>query len=172
MRQAKDLPELTLPPASKLEEYCLSLALHTPEHLSRIAFLEPEDFAAADCRALFLALRDAWSPAELFDREAFRASLVEALLPLYDRLVASEQTVPDLNEPDLAREIETAAHRLRLQRDKMGLARLEVLLRDHEDERTAEDERLLRERVDSLRKRVMNSQKALGARTLLKPHAI
>ena len=79
--------------------------------------------------------------------------------------------MPDMDEPDLAREIQTAAYRLRLQRDKSELARVEVMLRDKDDERTAEDEAVLRGRVDFLGKRMIESQRALSARTLFKPHA-
>ncbi len=157
-------------PASKLEEYVLTLALFTPEHLARLAFLEADDFVAADCRALWLALREFWSPDELLERDAFRATLDDALLPLYDRLWAEANArLLALSEPELAREIETAAHRLRLQRDKTELARIQVLLRD-EDESHPANTRGLRERVAILLKRITASQKALSARrTLLSP---
>jgi DNA primase len=156
---------------SKLEEYCLILALHTPEHLLRIDFLEPEDFGGAEYRAFFLALRDFVARSELFDRDAFRESLDESLRPLCDQLLERAQQSPDLDEPDLTREIQTAAYRLRLQRDKAELARVEVLLRDKDDDRTADDEANLRERVEFLGRRIIESQKALNARTLFKPHA-
>lgn len=149
--------------ASKLEEYLLTLALATPEHLSRIRFLEAEDFAETDCRALFVALRAFWNPAEWFDREAFRATLDESLGTLHDRLSGSG--VPTLDELGLAREIESVAHRLRLQHDKIELSQIEVLLRDKDDERTPEDTQHLQTRVGFLLKRLMDSQKALGART-------
>jgi DNA primase len=158
---------------SKLEAYCLALALKTPEHLPRIDFLEPEDFVDAEHRALFFALREAAraAPSDLFDREAFRDALDESLQPLFDQALERAQQLPDLDEPELAREIQTAAYRLRLQRDKLELARVEVLLRDQDDERTAEDEQVLRERVEFLGRRIVESQKALDARTLFKPHA-
>jgi hypothetical protein len=79
--------------------------------------------------------------------------------------------LPDLDEPALAREIQTAAYRLRLLRDKTELAQVEVMLRDQDEERNAADEVVLRERVDFLGKRIIESQKALDARTLFKPHA-
>ena len=173
-RSTATLPERGAPAAlraaSKLEEYCLILALHTPEHLVRIAFLEEEDFTDPTNRALFLALRE--SGIEHFDREAFRAKLDEALVPLYDRLLGFDGNLPELDEPDLQREIETAAFRLRLQRDRTELTRIEVMLRDKDEERTAEDERLLQERVAFLLKRVGETQKALNARTLFKPRLL
>ena len=156
---------------SKLEAYCLTLALKTPEHLTRIDFLEPEDFSDAEQRALFFALRDFVTESELLDREAFRESLDESLQPVCDRLSERARQLPEMNEPDLAREIQTAAYRLRLQRDKSELARVEVLLRDKDEDRTADDEANLRERVEFLGRRVIASQKALNARTLFKPHA-
>lgn len=152
--------------ASKFEEYCLTLALHTPEHLSRLSFLDAEDFAEPDCRALFIALREFWQPAELFDRAVFRATLDESLAALHDRLVGPG--IPDLNEPDLAREIESTAHRLRLQHDKTELGQIEVLLRDKDEERTAEDAQRLQARVGFLLKRLMDSQKALSSRTVIR----
>ena len=156
---------------SKLEEYCLTLALRTPEHLTRIAFLEAEDFAEADYRALFTTLREYAIQTELFDRDEFRATLDELLFPLYDQLSEQARQSLDLNEPDLARELERAAYRLRLRHDKDELAHLEVMLRDQDEERTADDEQALRERVAFLLKRITDGQMALGARTMLKPSA-
>ncbi len=156
---------------SKLEEYCLILALHTPEHLVRIEFLEPEDFVDSTNRALFFALHDYAAQSVLFDREAFRESLDESLRPPCDQLLERARQLPDMDEPDLAREIQTAAYRLRLQRDKTELAQVEVMLRDKDEDRTAEDEVVLRKRVDFLWRRIIESQKALSARTLFKPHA-
>jgi DNA primase len=153
------------------EEYCLTLALKTPEHMTRIDFLESEDFSDTEYRTLFFALRDFVTESELFDREAFRESLDESLQPLCDRMSERAQQLPEMNEPDLAREIQTAAYRLRLQRDKSELAHVEVLLRDQDEDRTADDEANLRERVEFLGKRIIESQKALNARTLFKPHA-
>lgn len=155
---------------SKMEEYCLTLALRTPEHLARIDFLEAEDFVDAEHRALFFALHDFAAQPDLFDREAFRDSLDDALQPLCDQLFERARQLPDMDEPDLAREIQTAAYRLRLLRDKAELARVEVMLRDQDAERTAEDEIVLRGRVDFLGKRMIESQRALNARTLFKPH--
>lgn len=156
---------------SKLEEYCLALALCTPEHLTRVAFLAAEDFAEADYRALFTILREYATQTELFDRDEFRATLDELLLPLFEQLSEQARQLPDLNEPDLARELERAAYRLRLQHDKTELAHLEVMLRDQDDERTADDEQALHTRVAFLLKRITDGQMALGARTMLKPSA-
>ncbi len=173
-RQAK--PQIE-PPAGrarglpKLETYLLTLAVHTPEHLPRVDFLTLEDFSEADGRALFAALRQYATLDILFDREGLRAVLDAWLIPLYDQLLSAELTLPDLTGPDLAREIETAAYRLRLQHDKSELSQLEVLLRDHEEGRSAEAEAMLRARVGLLLKRLMASQTALNARSMLKPHA-
>ncbi len=160
-------PEETAVPrtASKLEEYCLTLALHTPEHLARVAFLEADDFAEPDCRALFVSLREFAEENGLFDRDAFRATLDATLAALHDQLVG--QGIPDLHEPELAREIENTAHRLRLQHDKLELAQIEVLLRDQGDESAVENPNQLLERVSFLRKRLMNSQKALSSKAML-----
>ncbi|MCI0474805.1 MAG: hypothetical protein L0Y55_01025, partial [Anaerolineales bacterium] len=130
--------------------------------------LEPDDFADAETRAFFLALREFGSAADFFDHDAFRAALDPSLTVLFERLSEAESGVPELNQPDLAREIEIAAYRLRAERDKTELARLEVLLRDQDEPRDAADEPRLHARVGFLLKRVAESQKALSARTLLK----
>jgi DNA primase len=169
-RPAAEPPTAAPQPVSKREEYFLTLALHTPEHLPRVAFLEPDDFADGEARAFFLALREFAAASDFFDRAAFRVGLDETLTALLDRLSDAEARVPELNQPDLAREIEIAAYRLRAERDKTELARLEVLLRDREDGRDLAEEQHLHARVAFLLKRVAASQKALSARTLLKAH--
>ncbi len=168
--------EETVAPAlhahSRLDEYCLTLALNTPEHLSRIDFLEAEDFSEADSRALFFALRDFASQAELFDREAFRESLDDSLKMRCDDLLGRAAQLPNLNERDLAREIEIAAYRLRLNRDKAELANLEFLVREQDSERDSDEKRMLHTRVELLRKRIDANQKALSARSLVKTRAV
>jgi len=46
------------------------------------------------------------------------------------------------------------------------------MLRDPDEERTAEDEAVLRERVGFLSKRIVTSQKALSDRSMLKSHVM
>ena len=171
-RPAEKTPAAPVRQVSKREEYLLTLALHTPEHLPRIAFLEADDFADAETRAFYLALREFGVSSEFFEREHFRAALDASLTGLFDQLVVAMQNVPDLSEPDLAREIEIAAYRLRAERDKTELARLEVLLRDKDEPRGTEGERSLYDRVNLLRKRVAENQKALSARTFLKARSV
>lgn len=170
-REAEAQPDQanSTPPkaVSKLEEYCLALALHSPSDLARIAFLEGEDFTGVTQRALFFAFQQAGM--ELTERDRFRGRLDEALVPLYEQLSTLEQNLPTLNGPDLTREIETTAYRLRLQRDRTELTQIEVMLRDQDTDRTPEDARVLYERVNLLRKRIDESQKALSARGLFKP---
>ncbi len=157
---------------SKLDEYCLTLALHTPEHLPRIDFLEAEDFSEADSRALFIALREFALQAELFDREAFRESLDDALKTRCDDLLARAAQLPNLNEPDLAREIEIAAYRLRQSHDKAELTDLEFLIREQDSERDSDEKRMLHERAELLRKRIATNQKALSARSVIRTRAV
>ncbi|MBM3129893.1 MAG: DNA primase [Chloroflexi bacterium] len=169
-RSAVETPRVAPRAVSKREEYFLTLALRTPEHLPRVPFLEPDDFADGEARAFFLALRECAAASDFFDRDAFHAALDASLVPLWERLRAAESGVPELNQPELAREIEIAAYRLRAERDKTELARLEVLLRDQDELRAAADEPHLRARVAFLLKRVAESQRALSARTALKAH--
>jgi DNA primase len=156
------------PPASRREEYFLTLALHTPEHLARVAFLEPDDFASGETRAFYVALREFAQATDLFERDAFRATLPDALLPLYERLEQAACDLPNVHAPELAREIELTAWRLRAERDKNELARLEILLRETEETRPANEEHQLHQRVAFLLKRIAENQKALSARAALR----
>lgn len=170
-RPEEDLARVAPPPASKREEYFLTLALHTPEHLARVNFLEPEDFANGETRAFYVALRAFAESVGLFDRDAFRATLPDALYALYERLSDAARDLPDLNEPELAREIQVTARRLRAERDKAELARLELLLREQDETRDPLEEQQLHQRVAFLLKRIAENQKALGARSVLRAHA-
>lgn len=171
IRPGEDTARVTIPPASKREEYFLTLALHTPEHLARVNFLEPEDFANGETRAFYLALREFIESVNWFDRDAFRATLPDALQSLYNRLNEAACDLPDLNEPELAREIEVTARRLRAERDKAELTRLELLLREHDETREPLEEQQLRQRVAFLLKRIAENQKALGARSVWRAYA-
>lgn len=151
-----------------LEDYLLALALRTPGLMARIEFLEGEDFTSATHRALFLAFCEARGENDSFDADAFRTNLDETLTPLFDRLMERRPDLDEVDEPNRVREIETAAYRLRLQRDRTELAQIEVMLRDRDEDRTDEEEAILRERVGFLLKRVGSSQKALSARGLFK----
>ncbi len=165
----EEMPAVALtvtPTGTKLEEYCLTLALRDPRQLSLMSFLEPEDYASADHRALFQSLID-FLERGILDRDEQRGQLDPVLLPLYDHLIELEQQLRDLTEQDTAREVEAAAYRLRSQHDKTELARLEVMLRDKEQDRTPEEDQSLLHRVAYLRKRMGENQKALGRLTLL-----
>lgn len=169
-RPAEDSARIAPPPASKREEYFLTLVLHTPEHLAHANFVEPEDFANGETRAFYLALRQFAEAVDWFDRDAFRATLPEALHPLYERLNDAARHLPDLSEPELAREIEVTARRLLDERYRAELTRLEILLRDEEMRDVSQQQPLL-ERVALLNKRLAENQKALSARSVLRPHA-
>lgn len=103
----------------------------------------------------------------IMDRDEQRSQLDPVLLPLYDHLMESQQQLQDLSEQDIAREVEATAYRLRSQHDKTELARLQVMLRDTDEDRTPEEEQSLLHRVAHLRKRMGENQKALGRLTLL-----
>jgi DNA primase len=156
---------------SKLEEYLLTLLVHSPEHVRRISFIETDDFSQSDHRALFVSILAETSQSNVFDRETFRESLDPELKTLFDQLAAQTHVLSEFEKPDLMREIQTVAYRIRLQHDKAELAQVEVVLRDRDEERIAADEAVLHERVGLLSKRIIDSQKALSARSLLKPSA-
>jgi len=154
---------------SKLEEYCLLLALRAPEHWPLIRFLEPEDFGGTEYRALYVAMSKMAGETQT-ERGAIREALDEALWPLFDQMTDRARQLPELDDQDLRREIQTAAYRLRLLRDKSELARIEVMLRDAVGDQTSEEDALWHARAELLGKRIIEGQKALSARTLLKPY--
>jgi DNA primase len=159
-------------PVSKREEYLIMLAVHSPAHLPRIAFIEPEDFADGELRAFFEALREAAQGAnERFEHESFKMNLDGSLRSLYDRLAEQGHGLSELSELELVREIELAAYRLRDEHDRAELAHIEVLLRDNDVDRTSEDTLSLHARVSFLQKRKGETQKALSMRTMFKSHA-
>lgn len=165
------LPSVEESPAraeSKQEEYCLMLALKSPEHLSRMSFLDEEDFSDVENRVLFANMRESFQKGDTVDLDAFRELLDESIKPLFDTLVERAQPLSELTEPDLTREFETAAYRLRLNRDRNELTQVEVLLRDQLAEQGGEEKNLLHARAEILRRRVAENQKALSARTMFK----
>ncbi len=153
---------------SKLEDYCLMLAVRAPEHLSHMSFLEEEDFFDVERRAVYAAMQDSFQRGMTVDLDAFREMLDESLKPLFDTLVERAQELVELSEPDLVREMESTAYRLRMSRDRSELTQVEFLLRDQESGQEIEEKSLLHERAELLRRRVAENQKALSARTMFK----
>jgi hypothetical protein len=164
-------PAISPPVSSRLEEYCLALVLSTPRLLARIAFLDVEAFVGTENRVIFQHLRE-WvsgrSP-QTFDRDEFVASLDGSLQPVGAHLIQLATELSELDRIDQEREVERTAFRLRRQRDKEELTRVEMQLREQDSERIEEEEHLLRERAEFLRRRISDSDKALAARTLLGP---
>ncbi len=169
--QAGEAPAPVPQAVFPLEEYCLGLILHKPALLSRIAFLAPEAFARTEHRMLFEALRE-WEKNGDTDREELVRSLDPALQPLCGHLEQSLPRVEELEEREVEREIETAAYRLFRKRDKEELTRIELQLHEEDAERTTEEELVLLQRAEFLRRRINSSDKALSARTLLKPRPL
>lgn len=159
------------PPTVKLEDYCLALLLRAPGFVSRIGFLESESFTSSDHRALYTKLCNALTQG-LEDFDALRAEIDPVLLPLFERVVELEKGLGELSEHHVARELEATAYRLRSQHDESELGRLEVILRDQEDDRTPEEQQILLERVARLGKRVVESHRALSRLTLLNTRPI
>ncbi len=155
---------------SKLEEYLLTLALHAPEFLSHIAFLDPEDFEDTAGRTLYLALIEFAVEHDFFEHDAFRAVLDESLQLYFDQVVRRGDQLLELSDPDLALELERAAYRLRTQHDDRELEQLQVMLRDDAELRDQDYQRQLYERIAFLSKRKVENQRALNARSLLKPN--
>jgi DNA primase len=157
-------------PEARLETYVLTLALKSPGHLGRIQFLDGEDFAGAETRALFGAWRHYVAESAPVDLSAFREILDEMLRPLYDMLAGRVSSLSALSELELVREIETTALRLQQNRDKDELTQVELLLRD-QDSAELDEKKLLYERAEILRRRLAENQKAMNARTMFKTRA-
>jgi hypothetical protein len=153
---------------SKLEQYCLALALRAPERLARIAFLEGDDFTDTEYRALFVTLREFVRDSAQIDLGAFRDLLDESLRVSVDALAVEASRLVSLSDLDLIREIETTAYRMRQYRYRDELTQIEMAQRETEE---AEEKKLLDERAELLRKGMAENQKALNARTMFKTRA-
>lgn len=153
---------------SKLERYVLTLALREPEQLVHMGFLEGEDFSHAANRALYIALKEFVRESTQIDLGAFRESLDESLQPAYDALALEASQLAELGDFELTREIESSAYRLRQIHDGEELTQVEILLRDQEVAADVDERKLLHTRAEFLRRRTLETQKALSARTMYK----
>jgi hypothetical protein len=151
-------PARARPPSANVEEHLLACLWRVPVFFERVSFLEPEDFASAEARAWFERLR-AGSTAEV---ETGRAGLEPLLVEFSERVSARARELPELPEPALAREVEMAAHHLRLRRVRAQLAQIEVLL---QDPAAGEERAAWMRQVDWLKKQMHASQKALQAKS-------
>ncbi|MBI3912956.1 MAG: hypothetical protein HY327_01980, partial [Chloroflexi bacterium] len=115
---------------------------------------------------------------ELFERDLFRDELDPALVPLCDMLTQRGNQYVNLGEPELRREIEKAAQRLRLSRFKAELTVVETELTSLQATRhgegialSGEDEQLMHERAEYYRQEIVASQRALNALVVFKSRA-
>ncbi len=150
-------------PGARYDEHLLALALAQPALLPRISFLGGEDFTDGALREIWLALCNRAAAASEFELDEFVEGLSEVGRDEGKRLGAIGKQF-EFAEPEAARELEAAAYRLRLQRDREELTQLQYVLADA----TPEEEDLLYRRADTLRQRIADSQRALKSRTVLK----
>lgn len=154
-------PIFRTPPA--LENYCLVLLLNAPGHLHEFEELKPDDFLVAENRYVFQALLDFMEGEQGFDVKVFRASLDPVLGEHLDRLIEGGAGQPSLPEEDLPAEIRRSLSRIKDRKDRRELEELESLLRDAQQR--GDEGLALRERVDSLRRRIMEREKERGVRS-------
>jgi DNA primase len=150
-------------PIAKFDEHLLALALIQPSLMSRVIFLSVDDFADGWAREIWLGLCGYVSSPGSYDEEEFFDRLSEPARAEALRLKLLGKEF-ELGEQEAAREIEAAAYRLRLQRDREELTQMQYALADA----TAEEEDLLHRRADTLRVRIAESQRALNLRTVLR----
>lgn len=147
----------------RYEEHLLALALTQPALMSHIAFLDADDFSDGWAREIWMALGNRALTGAAFEEEELLESLSEPSRGECARLFHAGKEF-DLTESDAPREIEAAAFRLRLQRDREELTQMQFVLADA----TPEEGMLLNRRADALRLQIAESQRALNVRTVLR----
>lgn len=144
------------------DEQLLSLALAQPGLLSRVKFTRVDDFADGWGREIWQALQEVAGSSVGYHEEDF----IERLSPPAQDQARRLQHLArqfELSDSEAEREIEAAAYRLRLQRDREELTQMQYALPDA----TPEEESLLQKRADQLRRRMAEAQRALNLRTVL-----
>jgi DNA primase len=166
---AKTRPAETTPAAApahhgaKFDEHLIAIALAQPALFSRVGFLSADDFSDGWAREIWTALCRHVATVSAFDEEEFLEGLSEPTRVEGARLYRAGKEF-EFTELEAAREIEAAAYRLRLQRDREELTQMQYALADA----TPEEENLLQQRADTLRQRIAESQKAVNQRTVLR----
>lgn len=144
------------------DEQLLSLALAQPGLLSRVKFTTVDDFTDGWGREIWQALQEVAGSSVGYHEE----DLIERLSPPAQDQARRLQHLAmqfELSDSEAEREIEAAAYRLRLQRDREELTQMQYALPDA----TPEEESLLQKRADQLRRRMAEAQRALNLRTVL-----
>jgi len=140
-----------------LESYCLGLLLRAPDIVWNVQGLAAEDFLAIENRSIFLAFQNALEGQAAFDLETFRAGLDPVLGDHLDAMLEGAGREPTLPEQEVLGEIRRSVSRLWEHNDRRALLELEGLLRD--SQQGGPEEAALMERVDSLRRRILERQR-------------
>jgi len=141
-----------------LESYCLALLLKAPDIVRNVQGLAAEDFLATENRSIFLALQNALEGQAAFDLETFRAGLDPVLGEHLDSMLEGVGREPTLPEQEMLGEIRRSVSRMWERNDHRELLELESLL--HDSQESGPEESALIERVDSLRRRIRERQRA------------
>ncbi len=151
---------------AKYDEHLLSLLFYDPAQISRVDFLEPDDFQNPAAREIWQALRQYLFTSRDFDSDEFLDRVSAAARAEAARFRDAAQQL-NLSEADTARELEAAAYRLRLQRYRDELTQLQFALEDT----SLSEQVALYAFADALRQHIAETQRALNARTVLKSSA-
>lgn len=156
---AGDEPSAIGQPLRGLEDYCLLLVLRSPNLIREIEDLSPDDFLSVEDRAIFEGLLDYLGGQESFDLGEFEAALDPLLAEHVEALLEGEDERPSLDEEELPGEVRRCVGRLKDRNDRRGLRELESLLRDAQERGDGAEELALRERVDSLGRKIKERQR-------------
>lgn len=157
----KDLP--AKPHAARYDEYLITLALHAPDLMERVAFITVEDFEDPLLRQVWQTLVHYNKATISFNEEAFLAQLSDEPRAVGERLRDASKGI-QFEAAEAARELEAAAYRLRLQRYQNELIQLRFLLNETPLEEQAE----LTQRVLAVSGWIAEAKRALDARSVLK----
>lgn len=157
---ARELP--ARPQAARYDEYFLELALHSPDLISHVEFVTPEDFSDPELRPVWETLLSYNRTTHAFDENAFVTQLPTQLRPTGERLRDASKRI-QFEGGEARRELEATAYRLRLQRYSSELTQLRFLL----NETLPEEQVELAQRVLMVSSQIAEAKRALDARTVL-----
>jgi DNA primase len=156
-------PTMPSPQGAKFDEHLIALLLAHPAFLSHVEFLGEDDFSEGWAREIWISLHSRVAETGPFDEDEFLEGLSGPAQVEGARLLHTGREF-EFADLETAREIEAAAYRLRAQRDREELTQMQYAMA----EATPEEENLLEQRADALRRRIAESQRALGLRTVLR----
>ncbi len=130
-------------PLSQLEEQILIYILHFPHllawadgELAELSFfpLSSDDFHDAIYRSVFDAKQNFLYSVDAEQQRSIREALDATIVPVFDTLLAKGNTLANLREEQLQKDIVDLILRLRMQRTRQAITELNLVLRDAADD--------------------------------------